>query len=279
LELDKQMPTETDQILSRIADALDRIAPPPAVLADLDCHPAYHWDGAAITPIVQFAPLPLSLIIGVDRQRGAISENSRRHASGNAAHDVLLWGARGMGKSALVKSVVGALQSASQPVALVEAAADNIASLPKLFALLAGSNRRFILFIDDIAFDGDDAAPRLLRSMLEGGAEARPANVRLYVTSNRRNIVDRSMAENEAINARDVADDKLALADRFGLKLGFQYPDQTGYLAMVAAYAAHFGLEWDQAGALAFAHERGGRSGRIAWHYTVELAGRAGTAL
>jgi uncharacterized protein len=171
------------------------------------------------------------------------------------------------------------LQVASKPVALVEAAADNVASLPKLFALLASSNRRFILFIDDIAFDGDDATPRLLRSMLEGGAEARPANVRLYVTSNRRNIVDRSMAENDAINTRDVADDRLALADRFGLKLGFQYPDQSGYLAMVAAYAAHFGLEWDQADALAFAHERGGRSGRIAWHYTVELAGRAEAAL
>jgi predicted AAA+ superfamily ATPase len=277
--LEKQMPTESDQILLRIADALDRIAPPPAALTDLDSHPAYHWDGAAITPIVQFAPLPLNLIIGVDRQRSEISENSRRHASGNAAHDVLLWGARGMGKSALVKSVVGTLQVASKPVALVEAAADNVASLPKLFALLASSNRRFILFIDDIAFDGDDATPRLLRSMLEGGAEARPANVRLYVTSNRRNIVDRSMAENDAINTRDVADDRLALADRFGLKLGFQYPDQSGYLAMVAAYAAHFGLEWDQADALAFAHERGGRSGRIAWHYTVELAGRAEAAL
>ncbi len=277
--MDSLMPTETDQILLRIADALDRIAPPRSALTDLESHPAYHWDGAAITPIVQFAPLPLGLIIGVDRQRSDISENTRRHACGNAAHDALLWGARGMGKSALVKSVVAALQAASMPVALVEAAADNAASLPRLFALLAGSGRRFILFIDDIAFDGDDATPRLLRSMLEGGAEARPANVRLYVTSNRRNIVDRTMAENDAINARDVADDRLALADRFGLKLGFQYPDQTGYLAMVAAYAGHFGLDWDQSGALAFAHERGGRSGRIAWHYTVELAGRAGTAI
>ena len=115
--------------------------------------------------------------------------------------------------------------------------------------------------------------------MLEGGAEARPANVRLYVTSNRRNIVGRTLNENEAINPRDVADDKLALADRFGLKLGFQYPDQTAFLAMVAAYAAHFGLQWEQSDALAFAHARGGRSGRIAWHYAVELAGRAGVTV
>jgi uncharacterized protein len=270
------MPTEADQILLRIASALDRIAPPLLPAPDLDKHSAYHWNGSALSVVSQFAPLPMNLIIGVERQRDGLHENTRRHAAGYAAHDALLWGARGMGKSALVKSVIGALQAESQPVALVEAAADHAATLPVLFAALALSKRRFILFIDDIAFDGDDHTPRQLRSMLEGGAEARPANVRLYVTSNRRNIVDRTMAENDAINARDAADDKLALADRFGLKLGFQYPDQDGFLSMVAAYAAHFGLEWDRADALAFAHARGGRSGRIAWHYAVELAGRAG---
>jgi uncharacterized protein len=267
--------TDTAPLLARIADALDRIAPPPAAPADLNAHPAYHWDGKALAPVANFKPLPLGLIIGIDRQREGIMENTRRHASGHAAHDILLWGARGMGKSALVKSVAAALQDEGLPVAIIEATADHIATLPALFTLLSASKRRFILFIDDIAFDGDDATPRVLRSMLEGGAEARPANVRLYVTSNRRNIVDRDMTENDAINARDVADDKLALADRFGLKLGFQYPDQDGYLAMVAAYATHFSLAWDTADALAFAHTRGGRSGRIAWHYAVELAGRA----
>jgi predicted AAA+ superfamily ATPase len=273
------MTSDTDQILYRIADALDRIAPPPVAAPDLNLHPAYHWNGTTLSAVANFAPLPVDLIIGVDRQRSAITENTRRHANGFAAHDVLLWGARGMGKSALVKSVVAALQSKGQPIALVEATADHAATLPALFAVLASETRRFILFIDDIAFDGDDATPRQLRSMLEGGAEARPANVRLYVTSNRRNIVDRSAAENEAINGRDIADDKLALADRFGLKLGFQYPDQAGFLAMVAAYAAHFKLAWDAPDALAFAHERGGRSGRIAWHYAVELAGRTGSAV
>ena len=185
-----------------------------------------------------------------------------------------------MGKSALVKSVVAALQSDAQPIALVESTADQLASLPLLFRKLANTRRPFVLFIDDMAFEGDDVGPRRLRSMLEGGSEARPDNVRLYVTSNRRNIVERNAAdEDAAVNARDVADDRLALADRFGMKLGFQYPDQAAYLAMVAAYAIYFELLWDQADALAFAHQRGGRSGRIAWHYAVELAGRVGRNL
>jgi predicted AAA+ superfamily ATPase len=182
-----------------------------------------------------------------------------------------------MGKSALVKSVVAAMQEEGFFIALVEAAAGHVASLPRLFEELAVSGRRFILFLDDIAFDGDENGPRLLRSLLEGGVEARPNNVRLYVTSNRRNIVERSASEqDDPLNARDSVDDNLALADRFGLKLGFQYPDQAAYLEMVGAYAGHFDLDWDEADALAFAHGRGGRSGRVAWHYTVELAGRAG---
>jgi uncharacterized protein len=271
---------QNQKILARIADALERIAPPRAQPADLTAHPAYHWDGNTLAAVANFAPLPESLIVGVDRQKADVMTNSRRLAQGHAAHDVLLWGARGMGKSALVKSVTAALQGAGLPLALVETTADQLASLPRLFALLAASDRRFILFIDDMAFEGDDAGPRRLRSMLEGGSEARPANVRLYVTSNRRNIVERLQEdEDAAVNARDVADDRLALADRFGLKLGFQYPDQAAFLEMVAAYTVHYELAYDESDALAFAHQRGGRSGRVAWHYTVELAGRAGRAL
>jgi uncharacterized protein len=271
---------ETHKLLARIADALERMAPPHSEPADLAAQPAYHWDGHALSAVAHFAPLPESLIVGVDRQKADLLNNSRRLAEGYAAHDVLLWGARGMGKSALVKSLAGVLQAQGLPLALVETTADQLASLPALFAVLAKSDRRFILFIDDMAFEGDDAGPRRLRSMLEGGSEARPANVRLYVTSNRRNIVERNQAdEDAAVNARDVADDRLALADRFGLKLGFQYPDQAAFLAMVAAYANHFNLDWDEADALAFAHQRGGRSGRVAWHYAVELAGRASRAL
>lgn len=270
----------SEELLRRIADALERLAPPTAEPADLEAHSAYHWDGLSLAAVTSFDPLPDSLIVGVDRQKQAITENSRRHAQGHAAHDVLLWGARGMGKSALVKSVTGGLQAQGLPLALVETTSDQLASLPQLFALLGNANRRFILFIDDMAFEGDDSGPRRLRSMLEGGSEARPANVRLYVTSNRRNIVERRQDEEDAaVNARDVADDRLALADRFGLKLGFQYPDQPAFLEMVAAYASHFGLDWEEADALAFAHQRGGRSGRVAWHYTVELAGRAGRSL
>jgi uncharacterized protein len=269
--------TDHEEILTRIADALERLAPSPHKPADLIAHPAYHWNGLALSAVARFAPLPLELVVGVDRQKADILTNSRRLAQHHAAHDVLLWGARGMGKSALVKSAVGALQHEGMPLALVESTADQIASLPQLFALLGRTDRPFIVFIDDMAFEGDDAGPRRLRSMLEGGAEARPDNVRLYVTSNRRNIVDRRHADEEsAVNARDVADDRLALADRFGLKLGFQYPDQADFLAMVSAYATHYALEWEEADALAFAHQRGGRSGRVAWHYVVELAGRAG---
>lgn len=270
----------TDDILHRIAAALERLAPAPKPAADLIAHSAYHWTGQALEAVSRFAPLPLALVVGVDRQKADVLTNSRRLAQHHAAHDVLLWGARGMGKSALVKSAVGALQDEGLPIALVECTADHISSLPQLFTLLGRTDRPFIVFIDDMAFEGDDAGPRRLRSMLEGGAEARPDNVRLYVTSNRRNIVERGQAdEDNAVNARDVADDRLALADRFGMKLGFQYPDQADFLAMVAAYAAHFGLAWEQADALAFAHQRGGRSGRVAWHYTVELAGRAGRVL
>jgi uncharacterized protein len=269
-----------EDLLARIADALERLAPPLKPSADLLAHPAYHWDGKGLSAVAQFAPLPLALIVGVDRQKNDILTNSQRLAKGHAAHDALLWGARGMGKSALVKSVVADVQGQGLPLALVECAADHISSLPYLFELLGETDRPFILFIDDMAFDSDDAAPRRLRSMLEGGAEARPGNVRLYVTSNRRNIVERRQDdEDAAINIRDIADDRLALADRFGLKQGFQYPDQPGYLAMVAAYAVHYELVWDEADALAFAHQRGGRSGRIAWHYVVELAGRSGRAL
>lgn len=267
-------------LLLRIADALERLSPPEPATADLTVHSAYHWDGKALAAVLCFAPLPLDLIVGVDRQKAGILTNSQRLAQGHAAHDVLLWGARGMGKSALVKSVVAALQLDNQPIALVESTADQLASLPSLFHLLSNADRQFILFIDDIAFEGDEAGPRRLRSLLEGGSEARPDNVRLYVTSNRRNIVERNAVdEDAAVNARDVADDRLALADRFGMKLGFQYPDQAAYLEMVAAYAEHFGLEWQQQDALAFAYQRGGRSGRIAWHYAVELAGRAGRPL
>lgn len=269
----------------RIAQALERLAPPVPASADPLAHPAYVWRDGALVAARAFAPLPIDRLVGIDAQKAALLENGRRLAEGHAAHDALLWGARGSGKSAVVKASVGALQAEGRDLALVEVAGDRIATLPALFDRLAPVARAFILFVDDLGFDGgagggaggDAGAPRVLRSLLEGGAEARPGNVRLYVTANRRHIVPRDMAEQEsAINARDVMDDRLALADRFGLSLGFHAADQDLYLAMVAGYAAQYGLTFDRMDAIGWATTRGGRSGRVAWQYVVELAGRAG---
>lgn len=266
--------------LHRIADALERLSPVPGQQEELSSGIAFQWDGAAAHAIDNFTPLALDLLTGIDDQKARLLENSKRLANGHAAHDVLLWGSRGMGKSALAKSVVGMLNDQGSNLAVVEAAADQLKSLPDLFALLARTDRPFILFIDDIGFDENDAAPRLLRSLLEGGAAQRPTNVRLYVTSNRRHIVPRQMAEqDDPVNPRDVLDDKLALSDRFGIRLGFHAASQDDYLAMIENYAQAHGLVFDAADALLWAKQRGSRSGRIAWQYVVELCGRAGKKL
>jgi predicted AAA+ superfamily ATPase len=195
---------------------------------------------------------------------------------------MLLWGSRGMGKSALVRAtVLAAQEEAPGQLALVQAGTDALDTLPALFAELGAARRNFLVYIDDLGFaEGDTDGPRHLRSWLEGGIEARPANVRLAVTANRRAIVARHMAEqDDPINPRDVVDDRLALADRFGLALGFHACSQDEYLAIVGGYAAEHGLAWEEADALEWARRRGGRSGRIAWHYAVERAGRAGKRL
>lgn len=263
--------------LTRIAAALERITPAMPEAADPLAHPAYVWLGERLVAVEQFAPLPLDLLGGIDAQKAALLANARRLAAGHAAHDALLWGARGMGKSALVKSVAGAVESEGGDLALIEFAGD-LDALPGLFSRIAAVARAWIVFVDDLSVD-DPGAARRLRSLLEGGAEARPANARLHVTANRRHIVLRAHADEDAINPRDAADDRLALADRFGLSLGFHNCDQDGYLAMVAGYAEHFGLEWSRDDALLWANQRGARSGRVAWHYAVELAGRAGVSI
>jgi predicted AAA+ superfamily ATPase len=272
--------TEAIDPLARIAAALDRIAPPPPPAADPAAHPAYIWRDAGLAAARAFTPLPLELLSGIDAQKTALLENDRRLASGAAAHDVLLWGARGAGKSALVKATVGALQADGHDIALIEVAGDQIAGLPGLFTLIADVPRSFILFLDDLGFDDAGQGARQLRSMLEGGAEARPGNARLHVTANRRHIVPRDLREQDSpINPRDVVDDKLALADRFGLSLGFHVCDQDSYVAMIAGYARRFDLTFDPLDAIAWATQRGSRSGRVAWQYVVELAGRAGKAV
>ena len=244
--------------------------------------PAYVWEGASARPVARLEAPRLALLRGIDRQKASAADNVLRHARGHAAHDMLLWGARGMGKSALVRSAVLAAQE-SEPgqIALVQVATDAVASVPALFAELGTVGRRFLVFVDDLGFaPGDATGPRHLRSWLDGGIEARPANVRLAVTSNRRAILPRQTSEqDDPLNPRDAVDDQLALADRFGLSLGFHACSQDEYLAIVRGYADEHGLEWSEAEALEWAKRRGARSGRVAWHFIVELAGRAAKPL
>ncbi|WP_095012312.1 ATP-binding protein [Tsuneonella mangrovi] len=267
--------------LERIAAALERLAASPQAEPDWHAAPAYVWDGQCSRPVATIAAPSLDQLKGIDRQKAQVADNVARFARGAAAHDMLLWGARGMGKSALIRSATIAAQSDDpQAVALVQVGADALASLPALFSQLANAGRNMLVYLDDLGFDGDQSGPRRLRSWLEGGVEARPDNVRLAVTSNRRAIVDRHMREqDDPINPRDAVDDMLALADRFGLSVGFHAASQDDYLAIVSAYADPLGLVWEPADALEWAKRRGACSGRTAWQYVVELAGRAGKPL
>ncbi len=269
----------SEETLARIADALERLSPAPPAKVKQGAA-AYHWDGNAISIVDHFAPLSLDLLTGVEAQKQALLTNGQRLANGHAAHDILLWGARGAGKSALIKSSIAALRVQGCAVSLVEVPSYALSTLPDLFQMIAEWTSATIIFIDDLAFEGGAESARTLRSVLEGGATPRPHHVRLYVTSNRRHIVARSMEEQgDPINPRDVVDDRLALADRFGLSLGFHVCDQDQYLEMVAGYAAHLGLPFVAQDALTWAAQRGARSGRVAWHYAVELAGRAGKSI
>jgi len=273
---------ESGDPLARIAAALERIAPPMPALTNWAMHPAYLWDNSGPRGVPNLIAPTLDLLRGIDAQKEAAVANVARHAAGNAAHDMLLWGARGMGKSALLRAAVAAAQHTHPGrIALVQVAPDALPSLSALFVQLGAMPRRFLVYIDDLGFeDGDSTGPRQLRSWLEGGVEARPGNVRLAVTANRRAIVSRHMSEqDDPINLRDVVDDRLALADRFGLSIGFHVCSQDDYLAIIAGYAAEFGLTFTESDALEWSKRRGARSGRVAWHYVTELAGRAGRAI
>jgi uncharacterized protein len=273
--------SSNDQTLARIAAALERLAPPPPPAADPGHGHWFGWDGHALASLPPARTTPLSLYCGVEAQAAQLWENSRRHAARLPAHDVLLWGARGMGKSSLARSVVADLIASGHDIALVQVVLPALATLPALFHALASTSRAFLIFLDDVSLGADAAEVHALRSLLDGGVQARPDHVRLIVTSNRRHLVPRSLSENEtdAINPRDAADDHLALADRFGLRLGFHACDQQTYLAICAAYAAAYGLAFDPAAALTWAAGRGARSGRVAWQFTVEQAGAQGKPL
>ena len=275
--------------LERAAAALERIAPPPPPQADLRAADAFVWQpGAdALRPVADVSRVPLRLLRGIDRVRDILHENTRRFAAGLPANNALLWGARGMGKSSLVKAVHGALCAApGAPPALVEIHREDIESLPRLLERLRAAPRRFILFCDDLSFDGADTSYKSLKAVLEGGIEGRPDNVVFYATSNRRHLMPRDMIENErstAVSPSEAVEEKVSLSDRFGLWLGFHNCDQRAYLAMVEGYAAEHGLELPpgalRAEAIEWAVTRGGRSGRVAWQYIQDLAGRLGQRL
>ena len=271
--------TDAGEALTRIAEALERLATKPAPRTDWLRAPAYVWDGARARAVPKLEAPALDLLRGIDAQKSVVSANVCRLSAGHAAHDMLLWGSRGMGKSALLRAAIAAAQAQDPAsVALVQVTPDALPSLSALFGELAGVARNYLVFIDDLGFEeGDSSGPRALRSWLEGGVEARPPNVRLAVTSNRRVIVGRTASEqDDPLNPRDVVDDRLALADRFGLSVGFHNCSQEDYLSIIDGYASKLALEWQEDDALEWSKRRGARSGRIAWHYVTELAGRAG---
>lgn len=283
------MTADTQRLIARIADALDRLAPPPAPAPNLTQADAFVWSGDAglLRPVTSIARVDLALLKAVNRQKDTLLENTRRFARGLPANNALLWGARGMGKSSLVKAVHAACVDAGKTrLALVEIHREDIDTLPVLLRLLAASSRRVLLFCDDLSFDAGDTRFKALKAVLEGGLEGRPANVLFYATSNRRHMMPRDLVENEqrdAINPADVVDDKLSLSDRFGLWLGFHACSQEDYLAMIAGYIAHHDLpttaEAVRGEALEWATTRGARSGRVAYQFIQDLAGRLGATL
>jgi uncharacterized protein len=275
-----------EPLLQRIADALDRLAPPPAPGNDLDAADAFVWHAERgwLEPVAAVNRVDLELLQGIERVRDILLENTRRFAQGLPANNVLLWGARGMGKSSLVKAVHAAVNAAEpRSLVLVEIHREDIPTLPRLLSLLRGGKRRCLLFCDDLSFDQQDASYKSLKAVLEGGIEGRPTNVVLYATSNRRHLLSRDMIENErstAINPGEAVEEKVSLSDRFGLWLGFHACDQETYHAMVRGYAGRYGLDLSpeqlRAEASEWAITRGARSGRVAWQFIQDLAGRLG---
>ena len=275
--------------LERIAAALERLAPERPPEAGLGSADAFVWEApeGRLRPVARVNRVPLGLLRGIDRVRDILHENTRRFAAGLPANNALLWGARGMGKSSLIKAVHGALcDAAPGRLALVEIHREDIESLPRLLERLRDSPRRFVLFCDDLSFDRGDASYKSLKAALEGGIEGRPPDVIFYATSNRRHLMPRDMIENErstAVNPSEAVEEKVSLSDRFGLWLGFHNCDQPTYLAMVEGYARAHALDIApdalRAEALAWSVTRGARSGRVAWQYIQDLAGRLGRTL
>jgi predicted AAA+ superfamily ATPase len=274
------------QQLTRIADALDRLSPLPPRSAELDETDAFVWraEPAGLDPIHKVNRVDLSLLQGIGPQRDILLDNTRRFAEGRPANNALLWGARGTGKSSLVKAVHAEInRERPSALALVEIHREDIASLPALLKVLRDSPRRVLLFCDDLSFDGADESYKSLKAVLDGGVEGRPANVLFYATSNRRHLMAREMIDNErstAIHASEAVEEKVSLSDRFGLWLGFHNLDQATYFAIIDGYAKAFALPIGEddlhAQAVEWSMTRGSRSGRVAWQFIQDLAGRLG---
>jgi uncharacterized protein len=272
-------------LIEQIARAIERLGPQEIDASDFAESEAFVWQAETqgFVPVADVNRVPLSLLKGIDRMRDTLLANTERFARGLPANNALLWGARGMGKSSLVKAMHGEVKD----LKLVEIHREDIASLPHLLShLRAAGEHRFILFCDDLSFEAVDTSYKSLKAVLEGGIEGRPPNVLFYATSNRRHLMPRDMVDNErstAINPGEAVEEKLSLSDRFGLWIGFHNCSQDDYLDMVRSYARHFGLgikdEALREEALAWALQRGSRSGRVAWQYIQDLAGRLGTKL
>ena len=277
-----------NEALTRIAEALERMAPAPLAAPDFDAAQAFVWhvDPDRLAPVARVNRVDLALLVGVDRVRDILLGNTRQFARGLPANNALLWGSRGMGKSSLVKAVHAAVVADGHPLKVVELQREDIPSVGRLLAHLRESRHRFVLFCDDLSFSHDDQHYKSLKAVLDGGIEGRPDNVVFYATSNRRHLMPRDMIENErhsAINPGEAVEEKVSLSDRFGLWLGFHPCSQDEYLAMIRGYCDAWGIEIDDATLRAEAIEwqatRGARSGRVAWQYVTDLAGRKGVAL
>jgi predicted AAA+ superfamily ATPase len=273
--------------LERIAAALERLSPAPAAAPDFMAD-AYVWhaDPDRLAPVADVNRVDVELLVGIDRSRDTLLKNTVQFASGLPANNALLWGARGMGKSSLVKAIHGKVNADIPTLKIVEVQREDLPSVGRCLNLLRGRPERFIMFCDDLSFGHDDAHYKSLKAVLDGGIEGRPANVVLYATSNRRHLMPRDMIENEqstAISAGEAVEEKVSLSDRFGLWLGFHPCDQDEYLAMIRGYCDAHGVTIDDATLRAEAIEwqmtRGSRSGRVAWQYFTDLAGRQGVTI
>lgn len=279
----------TDSLINRIVGALERMAPPSKTQTDLSKADAFVWDAenGSLEPVMLVNKIALSLLMGIDQQRDILLENTLRFAKGLPSNNALLWGARGSGKSSLVKAIHASInEETPHTLALVELHREDIPTLPSLLAMLRGKERRVILYCDDLSFTEEDTQYKSLKAVLEGGIEGRPRNVIFYATSNRRHLMPRDMIENErstAINPSESVEEKVSLSDRFGLWLGFHACDQDTFFAMIEGYIKFFNLQasrdqWES-DAIEWSVTRGARSGRVAWQFIQDLAGRLGQSL